>query len=630
MRTYLILAHSEVTANALNSWLKIMGAAVLPAGDKRRIVWDDNALGADAAITAYELLVSRIEQAIKAEDGTVPMNEVVVLVDSVRPDKLSAIYEECSWEHLLALLILSFPEIHWAFGVVEDDGSFPVGHTLETLWAKCHRNPLMDPTGLRTWVRSQTNRELRKTGDDLKLPERKALAAAIDEEGHYAYLNAYTAYRFGCRADIVTTWALMKELFGSDDRTSHGYWLLLEDMSLNFADKPDKTHLLRLERYIDEDKNEQGRAFWCPKLNSGDVMEDSEHRVLVTTGQSRDDSTLEDNQNYLRAKKKGKGKWVFKPARGIFGLWRDAELLTKQSFFKSARNVVLDFEWPPELPSKYTSWRKVIVWRSSRRGHKGHGSPGKLMLVTGTLIRRSRALLMKTGSIEDAIQGAVLAVDALELTGGRTPTSAVDALTLKHHFEVLAECQFSGVAHQIDTKWRLKEIDSETESISGWYQQKEIEKAKLNALMHVLNRLVQVFREHNNFDEEQQCMIRARNIHNSLWLKKYPWRYPFKPLLRYFELLMKSISWFVVCLALWVLAFGWLFKWAASYPTYWHGLFDAMTSIFAISGPFSHQLSHVGFQVPSFYAAVVCCAIIVGIAHLGVFVSHLYTIVSRK
>jgi hypothetical protein len=75
--------------------------------------------------------------------------------------------------------------------------------------------------------------------------------------------------------------------------------------------------------------------------------------------------------------------------------------------------------------------------------------------------------------------------------------------------------------------------------------------------------------------------------------------------------------------------FGWLFKMSANYPTYLHGLFDAVSSVFAISGPANHNLSP-NFSVMSFYALVVCGGIIVGVTHLGVFVSHLYTMVSRR
>lgn len=629
MRRYLILAHSEITADALNGWLGIVGEAPLQAGDPRRIVWEGGGSEADAAVSAYELLIRQIEQAAKAEDSTVPRNEVVVLVDSVRPDKLSATYEGCSWESLLALLILSFPEIHWAFGAIEGGGNFPAGHILENLWATCHRNPLLDPTGLRTWIRSQTNEELKQAGDDLRLPERKVLAAAIDEEPHYAHLNAYIAYRFGCRADIVITWTQMKEHFGSTGPTPHGYWLLLEDMSLNFADKPNNVHLLRLEKYTDnETKAPQGRSYWCPKLDSGNAWEDSTYRILVTTGQSRDDSTLEDNLKYLSEKKKGKWRCVSKPSSGIFGLWRDAGLLKRESPFEKLQNKV-KFSWPPDEP-KIVPPKKFLLWRRPQSGRRGHGSPGKLLLVVNTLIRRARGILANTDTVEAAVHGAVLATDALELTGGRTPTSAIDALSLKHHFEVLAECQFAGVAHQIDTRGRWEDIDTETDNIGQWFQPKEINKAKLNAGLHVLNRVIRVFREHNKFDEEQQCMIRGRHLHNTLWLGKHPWRRLFTPFLRYFELLMRSVTWFGLCLLIWVLIFGLLFKWSASYSTHWYGLFDAVTSIFAVSSPSSHKLSPTDLQIPSLYAVVVCGAIITGVAHLGVFVSHLYTIVSRK
>lgn len=637
MRTYLILAHSEITADALNKCLEMAGEPPLPAGDPRRIVWEDNHVGSDAIMSAYEFLVGCIEQAAKAADGTVPRNEVVVLVDSVQPKKLSAIYEACNWENLLALLILSFPEIYWAFGALEGDEDFPDGHllfpnehALTYLWTKCHRNPLLDPTGLRKWVRSQTNRELHQLDDDLRLPERKVLAAAIDEETDYAYFNAYTAYRFGCRVDIVMTWAQMEEHFGGTDSEPHGYWLILEDMSLNFADKPNNVHLLKLGIELDsETKQPEGRSLWCRKLDSTTELENSIHRVLVTTGQARDDTTFPNNLAYLKGMKEGKGKHVPKPSTGIFGLWREAKLLTKPSRFEKWRNEV-DFDWPPEVPETTVAPKKFLLWRRPPKGYKGHGSPGKLMLVVGTLLRRSRGILAKTDTVEAAVQGAVLATDALEMTGGRTPTSAVEALALKHHFEVLAECQFAGVAHQIDIKGRWDDIDAETENISRWFQPKVMTKAKLNARLHVLNRVIRIFREHNKFDEEQQCMIRGRNLHNTLWLMKHPWRFLFMPVLRYFELLIRSVTWFVLCLSVWVLIFGLLFKWSASYSTSWYGFFDAVTSIFAVSSPSTHQLSPDKLQVPSFYAAVVCGAIITGVAHLGVFVSHLYSIVARK
>jgi hypothetical protein len=609
MPNYLILAQSETTADALDAWLQLLGEVSVAEGNPRRIVWKQKSSGGEAAIWAYESLVRRIEAAANGEDGTLPLNEVVVLVDTIRPDSLSAIYEGCSWDNLLAMLILSFPEIQWVFGFVRNDRKLPDKHKLASLWTTCHRDPLLDPTGLRECVRSQTNQALGRSGDDLKLAHREKQAAAIDEERDYAYLNGYTAYRFGCRADVVTTWTLMQQLFsskgGGEKEQPHDYWLLLEDMSLNFADKPGHIHLLRLDKY-EKNKQLQGRAFWCLKLDSPSSLENSAYRILVTTGQARDDSILKTNVKYLNRKKNGKGKPVFKPAKGMLGLWKDADL-----------PVAPGFAWPPSPTQIKTE-------------NGGHGSPGKLMLVAGTLIRRSRGLLDRTSSVGAAIRGAVLAIDALELTGGRTPTFAVDALTLKHHFEVMAECRFAGVAHQIETTLRWKDIEAETENISRWFQKKEMKKAKLNARMYVLNDLLRVFRENNKFAEEQYCMIRVRRLHNNLWMTQRWGRFVFLPFLRYFELLMTSVLWFVTCVSIWVLIFGWLFKQSGHYPTYWHGLSDAISSIFSISAPFTHHLSPNAPPIPGFYAVLVCGAILVGVTHLGVFVSHLYTIVSRK
>ena len=250
------------------------------------------------------------------------------------------------------------------------------------------------------------------------------------------------------------------------------------------------------------------------------------------------------------------------------------------------------------------------------------------MLVADMLIRRSRALLDKATAVETAIQGAVLATEALELTGRRTPTTAIDALTLKHQFEVLAECQFYGVEHHIDTKKRWEDIETETGTISQWFQADEVEKAKLDAQMHILNRLVRIFREHNKFEEEQQFMNKARHVHHSLWLMKHRWRRPFKFGLRYLELLMSSFFWFAVCLLGVVLFFGLLFMVTGPYPNYYYGIFDAISSVVGISGPANHL--HTQDKPGFWFSVVVSLAILAGVAHLGVFVSHLYTLISRK
>nr|VFJ64676.1 MAG: hypothetical protein BECKDK2373B_GA0170837_11394 [Candidatus Kentron sp. DK] len=640
MTHHLILARSDITANAMDAWLELLGEEPLTGkNDPRRIVWPTESTGGEVPIHAYESLCERIEEAARAGAEAIPLNRVAVLVDSIDLSALDVVSEGGDWDSLIAMLILTFPEIRWVFGVItgvdkdreklsEEEKRIVEWHSLPSLLADWRRDPLFDPTGLRDWIRKNTNCRLaHTTKDDLRLPERDKLAAAIDEEKSYARFHGYTAYRFGYRADVITTWTAMRERFGKgkdegeSPEKSHGYWLLLEDMSLNFPDRERDTHLLHLEK---------DRATRCPKLNSIDPeLEISRYRILITTGQTghQDNSTLRENRAYLRGKKLGRGKVVLKPTSGMFDLWKQCGLLRKTPGSKRLGNAE-GFQWPPARP----------------RGtgeQCGHGAPGKLLLVADKLIERSQVSIDKAATVGDAVRGAVLATDALELTGGRTPTTAIEALSLKHRFEVLAECQFSGTEHHIETKPRMDEIALETEAISQWFDKSQRKKAALNGQMHILNEVVRVLREHNQFDEEQVCVRHVRELHTTLWMRKRPWRYVFFPFIRYVELLLASFPQFLIIVAVWLSVLAVLF--ALALPDTCGGavgiservvlgLESAITSFFSIGSPIYHD---VGVCSPTtlptgWVVFVSSLAIMSGFLHLGVLITHLYTLVSRR
>lgn len=626
MPSYLILAQSEITASALNSWIELLGIAGLPVNDPRRIVWDRNVEGVDA----YEPLTRRIELAAKGEYSSVPLNDVVVLVDSVNQSGMSVVGEGGQWSSLIAMLILSFPEIRWVFGICKEKNSISIAdinwvdiepyHSLSTLLTQSRRDPLFDPTGLRDWIRQITNKGLLAAKDDLELPIRKKLAAAIDEEKAYAYIHGYTAYRFGYRVDAVTTWKLMSERFSGEKSTRienepHGYSLLLEDMSLNFPDRPPYKHLLKLDKSV----TDPGRADCFPMLDSTDnVVENSEHRILITTGQTRPgDNTLAENRAYLRAKATGKGKVVFKPACGMFDLWDKIGLFKKFPNSRRKGNEE-NFHWPPEPASAQSG------------ESNGHGAPGKLMLVAETLIQRAEMLLDNVRIVGEAVQGSVLTTDALELTGGRTPTTAFEALSLKHQFEVTAECQFSGVEFHIQIKPRLQEIAVEVSAISRWFHSTQRANAMLNAEMHIQNQLVRVLRSFNQYDEEQICMNRVRHLHNGLWVRQNPFpRLAMAPLLWYLELLLSSFAVFVIVIFVWIIGLSILYWLTATHETWGYGLSDAITSFFSIGGPI-HPDSGKDAGISVWNALVINIAIVSGFVHLGVFITHLYSIISKR
>jgi len=624
MPRYLILAQSKITANALGACLELLGERQWQIdNDPRAIVWER-----DPDLDAYETLTRRIENLAVDRDGVIPINKVVILVDSVNTSQFRVVTSGASWDSLIAMLILTFPEIRWVFGICS--GKLPkrwknmgAAHRLNSLFEHGPADPLFDPSGLRDFVRFQTNSGLKEMGDDLRLPRRKHLTAVIEEEKSYAYFHGCVAYRFGFRADLVTTWARMKERFGSKEKR-HGYWLILEDLSLNFPDRKKNVHLLHLA--VDYEENEgvkrNGRAYHAPQLDSTNPnIENSEYRVLVTTGQSRRHSTLAENCAYLRGKKYGRGKVVLKPTRGMFDLWKRAGLFRRH--FKAGRpGNAPGYCWPPLKPA------------TDATDIRGHGAPGKLLLVAEKLIDRAGAALDRVRSVEDAVRGAVLATEALELTGGRTPTTAIEALSLKHRFEILAECQFSGVENNLSIKRRLDEVYQNTTAICGWFTSRQRQNAILNARMHILNQLVHTLREQNQFDEEQICMNRVRQIHDTLWMRARPWRYLFWPAVRYVELLLRSIPAFTMVLACWLVVLGLLFAWVEPSVAQWGlerlggGLESAVTAFFSVGLPIQHGTPPTSLTIPQVIVRGI--AIISGFLHLGIFISHLYVVVSRR
>ena len=197
----------------------------------------------------------------------------------------------------------------------------------------------------------------------------------MDEEADFALMHGYTAYRYGYRSDVITSWALMEHLFGqaSGKRGVHGYSLLLEDMRLQFPDKPERIHLSDLRVSSNREEELSGRAYHCPLLDHS--QDTSEHRFLITTGQvGKDRNLLRLNEQYLAQKVFGRGAVLYKPVGGILDLW-DKTGLTEELNGGSRPGNARGFRWPPKF-------------REEGPGY-GHGAPGKLALVADTLLRRA-------------------------------------------------------------------------------------------------------------------------------------------------------------------------------------------------------------------------------------------------
>jgi len=643
---YLILAQSECTASALGAWLELLGGEPPKEGNGNPIVIDSTQRGRDGGLDVYHSVAERMERAFN-HLPIVQHGDIVVLVDSVKLSDLSAVSEGMGWDHLVALLILTFPEVKWVFGIIMGDSPVLLreDHSLASLITKTRRDPIFDPTGLREWVRARTNEKLvdlhNKSGEAgqtvaLQLPIRREanLAAALDDEVDYATIHAYTAYRYGYRADILTTWALMKERFGSDrakrlpPSESHGYRLLLEDMRLTFADKPGYTHLSKLPAYAQGTSARQGRAHHCPLLS--DDRDKSEWRILITSGQiGYDDTLVDENETYLLRKRTGSGAVCYKPLGGLCDIWTKTGLRGDGEHAQNNRGNALGFLWPPEEIMDDL--------------HDGHGSPGKLGMVARVLVERAGLAGREASSARDWIKAALLASEAAELLGGKTPTLTLAALALKHEFEVRAECTFIGAGFHFGLDQRLKEIKAEVESVCRWFHEEKRIQAKLDAETTIINRLKLAFSEAGQLEEEERCLIKLRWL-NRLMATPKGWRHLTVVhwvgwlVLAYGEWLLGSFARLITLTIAWVVGLGWAARALTkqdAVPSIHETGSQTIGWFFGGNAASDPQVAFEKIQIfgdPLSISIHVLSwvAVAAGVFHVGILVSYLYSLISRK
>jgi hypothetical protein len=688
MPRHLILAQSRQTLSALGAWLELLGERPLePGGDPRGIVWDERRRAAKL-IDGFAELTCAIETAIAAQAAS-SGDRCVVMVDAIDPDALSAIGEG-GWNTLVAMLILTFPDVEWLFGVIERSSRRehrpPEGicRPLTTLLRRAQREPLFDPTGLRDWVRSRTNealRELEKNsrGRPLELPTRSDAAAIIEDEQDTAMLHAYTAYRYGFRAEVVSWWSLMQARFhdsgGPAAGKSHGYRLIMEDMRLNFADKPANVHLSYLDadpsRRKDGSKPPPGRAHHCNLLDN--ARDTSNWRFLITTGQmAKGGEEVDANREYLGRRRSVKGAQggrasvVAKPLGGVCKAWEKLGFFERSTNPEDRPGNAPEFVWPPRL--------------SAEASGTGHGAPGKLSLISEALLRRSHSLKNAALGPADYLRAAVLATDAAELLGARTPTATLAAVAAKHECETLAECGFISVGVGFGLGRRLQEIELEAEAVCRWFHDEDPrfrpedprsrhdqrERTTWDARASIVNRLATVFGDSGKREEEETCLIVLRGLNRRLRRPARKINLPgwiFHGILAYAERLLYSFRAIVLAATLWLLGFAAVHYSMDANPSIVQSITTAATWFLGASpgdpsplsngyppiavspprapspaagvaaGTPSQPASSPSLPAPPFRRSIHVLswvAVAVGLFHIGLLISHLYSLVSRR
>jgi hypothetical protein len=574
-------------------------------------------------VTAFRQIADIIENAGNRESQPQKLRDAMAIIDLCDENlheckAINPISNLVGWSAVVAMLVLAFPEIHWVFIT-------PYRPIKSILFSKAHLlgasntlcqilrfhdegfTSLFDPTNMQNTIRHRireaTDDEGRKVAE--YVPIRESIAAAIDEEEPYADFNAYAAYRFGFRTHVVTSCSMMERLFKSREdnssdqeqaRNEESCQLIFEDIYLNFPDKAANVPMSDITQ----------RDFEFDKLSYAD------YRVFVTVGHKRtvDPKRWVDNKEYLR-NRWNLNKILYKPFSGIFDLWKRSGLY--QWLGRGRYKGLADgYEWPP---------RKATPAEASAR----HSAPGRLLEVAKRLIQRAEQILNTTTSVEDSVYGALLALNAQELLGNRTPTTALEALSIKQQLEVTAECMFYGVRYNLDVKSRFADIEKEVRSIGEWFHPKTRRRSELNAQSAIINGLVLRFRQYNQFDEEQECLNKARNLQRHMWWKVNkgkPWTWPLGAFLMYAEYLLGSIQRLIAAVLLWTLFYSFLFKaveW--SLISWWSSMSCAVISFFGLQPPDGAKGSVLIVSV---------FAIILGFVHLGIFISHFYSMIARR
>jgi len=548
---------------------------------------------------------------------------------------------ELTWSTVVGMLILAFPEIQWVLAnqpglrvptmLRNQDGLTPnkLGYDcdIESLLQLQDEgfSPLFDGPGFSSAIREGMIRRTPSAAKDI--PIRRSKAASIDEETSYAYVTAYTAYRRGCSSYVVSTYAMMRRLFGST--TAPIVDLTFEDLFLGFPDL-DPT---RIAEGLDIPQNELHLSNLEIRDRIFPGLADVPLRAFVTVGHEHVKNVSAHNEAYRQRREAGGDghpcvvfRDIRKPVPGVIDLQRAL-----------GSSAPCHISWPPA----HTSLNEDL----------GHSAPGRLLVLAQLLTRRA-ARILTAGPVtpEQALYGAVLAMNAKEYLQHRTPTASLEALAIQQELEVIAECMFQGVAYNRQLQPRFKDLESEVSSASYWFAKSDQESVKLNSRITILGNLAARFRAFNQIDEELECLNSVRSLHPELWriqhLRLYSKAGESRTVLQqlrsalaqctvylaygaywYAAKFMSSLGMAFVILVCWIAVLG--IGFAVLQHPQMHcierlgaGLGDAMISFFGLQAPAADMQWRAWW--------LVFVAILAGFPHLGLVISYLFSRLVRR
>jgi hypothetical protein len=505
---------------------------------------------------------------------------------------------------LAGMLSMTFPEVHWVLysvkNVSESSRIWYWASDIDGILSSDWFPELFDPYGVRNEMRVNSNNIFAIDHSDFRLPTRetKRRAIVIDEEEAYAYFHSYILYRLGYLCYTVTDYRRM-QLLKEDCQTPISPEVhidaSIEDIFLNFSDQPKNENYSNISH---RDRNH---------VNLKKAM----RRIFVTSGHKNNKWDDENERYFGQLRAQGRiVKKVYKPSGGIF-------------------NLIIKAGFEREYRKKLKEDRKKLFPRAqvTESGIPIHSAPGKLLVIAERLIERADKIFSGAKSVRECVQGAILALEAQEVLGYRTPTTSLEALALRHKLEVKAECMFYGVGYNIDVRSRVKEIRADIRLLSRWCHPSVKYRTALNANLTIVTEIMKIFRDYSQFDEEQACLKQLRTINRKWFYANNPaWAFT-RPIRAYTETIVGSVALFSLALLGWPLIGGLISKMAGA--AYGSGVDTLpqhiMNSIFTFFG-----LQPVVSPINSAAMGITVGLVVVGFLHLGIFVSYVYTLLTRK
>jgi len=262
-------------------------------------------------------------------------------------------------------------------------------------------------------------------------------------------------------------------------------------------------------------------------------------------------------------------------------------------------------------------------------------------MVADRLLARGAQLLGPSSSVVDAVHAAVLAIEAKELLAGQTPTTSLEAIALQHEAEAMAESKFLGVSYNLNLRDRLREIEAEVKAVANRFHSSRIHRSAINAQLAMAERLAKRFHELNQIEEEMACLAEARRLRFDFWVfeKPWPWRWLMWLPLRYLAFTLTSLPRFLLAVFVWIFLFGLVYHQLGCWTHQgWRPAFSAeqifksvaASAFFTFTLQPAQEWSEVLEHRAALWHLVLAFQGAVSFVNLGLFLSHLYMIVSRR